>query len=210
MTERLGGELGGAAPAFTFITSIYFDGPELPLTLRALARPHDCLKVRTKEYFPDLGAPARARVVLEAKLERRGLTHKKRVWVTRQQLRSAAPRGIGVRALIARGRLAPVLGVTYARQVYQRTEAWRVTVDRSIAYHRVDADVALAGERLGPEQLGAPWGWEPRVVVEIKHLGKGLPPWLSRLASRSTPPYSKFVEGMNRIQALRVDQATGG
>ncbi|HLL53989.1 MAG TPA: VTC domain-containing protein [Myxococcaceae bacterium] len=210
LLERLSNELGGPASCPTLITSVYFDGPELPLAQRALRQPGSCLKVRTKEYFPDLGGAEGARVVLEAKREHHGLTHKKRAWLPRERLRAAVQGHASVLPLIANGRLRPVLGVTYVREVYQHTEAWRVTVDRDIAFYLVTSDVALSERRVGPERLGPPLGRDERVVVEVKHQGDTLPPWLAGLRERKSPPYSKFTEGMARLMESRVDGAMGG
>src|SRR5688572_10407538 len=75
-------------PDPTLITSVYFDGVGHPLAERTFRTPQDTLKVRTKEYFPDHGASGHARVVLEAKRERNGLTRKRRVWMPREKLSS--------------------------------------------------------------------------------------------------------------------------
>lgn len=208
---RLCAELG-MAPLSTLITSVYFDGPELPLLGRALHCPDECLKVRMKEYFPDLGTPAEAepRVVLEVKREHRGLTRKRRAWVAREQLRARSPGRVGVLPLIASGKLEPVLGVTYVREVYQQAESWRVTVDREISFYRVTPEVALSRERLSPERLGPPEARDARVVVEVKHLSQALPPWLARLSEHARRPYSKFTEGMTRLLSRRVDGAMEG
>ena len=55
----------------TEIASVYFDRAGRPLTARALATPEDCLKVRLKEYTPDLGS-ADPRVVIEVSASARG------------------------------------------------------------------------------------------------------------------------------------------
>ena len=82
--------LGMEPPAATRITSVYFDSPALALTHRAMETPADTLKIRTKEYFPDLGASGLPRVVLEAKRERGGLTRKRRA----ETFRAAATQGL--------------------------------------------------------------------------------------------------------------------
>ena len=85
----------GEPPPTTAIISVYFDRPGLPLTVRARATPEDCLKLRTKEYFPDRSGH-RNHVVLEAKRERNGLTRKHRVWVPRASLAEALRSGDGL------------------------------------------------------------------------------------------------------------------
>jgi hypothetical protein len=204
-------ELGGCLPPPTRIVSVYFDKPGYPLTERAVHTPEDCLKVRTKEYSPDLGAGGVQRVVLEVKRERHGVTQKRRVWVPRVLLQGVIHRSAGLLPLIAGGRLVPVLGVTYRRHVYQATQAWRVTVDRDIGFHHVTPRLALAQEMLTAERLGPPLFMEPRVVVEVKHLGEELPAWLAALhPGNGRPAYSKFAEGMARVHTFAADGVLGG
>lgn len=211
LTERLTAELGEEVPDQTQITSVYFDRPGLPLWSRAVLSPQDCVKIRTKEYFPDVsGSPNR--VVLEAKRELNGLTRKERVWLTRGELGEALRTGAsGVPRSIASGApLDPVLAVTYSRRVYQPTEDWRVTVDRDIRFYAVNSALALAKERLTAERLGAPSGIERRVVVELKFMGNALPAWLLQLAERKCERFSKFGEGMARLHSAPADGVQGG
>lgn len=203
LCARLGQELGEAqAPEATAITSIYFDRPGFPLAERARAMPDDCLKVRTKEYWPDLGRGARDRVVFEVKRERNGLTQKRRLWLDRGALPNVL-RGEAAQELLGGpAELHPALAVTYWREVHQQDAAWRITVDRDIRYHAVDAALALSPTRVGPELLPAAFAREERVVVEIKHLGAPLPSWLEALRERRSS-YSKFAEGMARSLGAR-------
>jgi hypothetical protein len=211
LCARLTAELGGGLPPPTRIVSVYFDKPGYPLALRAQNTPEDCLKVRTKEYSPDLGSGGVQRVVLEVKRERYGVTQKRRVWVPRTQLRSVIRGSAGLLPLIAGGRLMPVLAVTYRRHVYQATQAWRVTVDRDICFHSVTSQLALSETTLTAERLGPPVCMDRRVVVEVKHLGEELPPWLAALhPGGRKPAYSKFAEGMARLQASAADGVLGG
>lgn len=207
---RLSRELGGYLPPPTRIVSVYFDRPGCPLASRALRTPDDCLKVRTKEYSPDVGAGGVQRVVLEVKRERRGVTQKRRVWVPRAELGRVLRGGTGLLPLIAGGSLVPVLAVTYKRHVYQVTEAWRVTVDRDIAFHTIAPELALSQLSLTAERLGPPAWKDRRVVVEVKHLGCELPEWLASLNPGGSPAYSKFAEGMARVHAFATDGVVGG
>jgi hypothetical protein len=210
LCARLSWELGGLLPAPTRITSVYFDRPGQPLTLRALRTPHDCLKVRTKEYSPDVGAGGVRRVVLEVKRERNGITQKRRVWVPRAQLRNVMRGGVGLLPLIAGGSLHPTLAVTYRRNVYQSSDAWRVTVDRDIAYHRVTPEQALSEHTLCAEALEPPILREQRVVLEVKHLGRSLPEWVQALSRGATGGYSKFAVGMAQLQFCATGSSVGG
>src|SRR5690606_38643991 len=131
LTQRLLAAIQGPPPRGTGIVSVYLDRPDRSLSRRVLSHPRDCLKLRTKEYAPDLATDARARVVLEAKRERRGITSKRRVWLERSLLATAegaARRGLAGR--LWRGALEPVLAVSYDRWIYQPGPRWRVTVDR--------------------------------------------------------------------------------
>ena len=198
LVARLRGE---TAPCTTQITSVYFDRPGLPLTTRAHSTPEDCLKIRTKEYFPDLGGGAR--VVVEAKRERNGLTQKQRAWVDRSELQALYESGElwGRVPLSDPGALAPVLAVSYLRDVYQRSETWRVTVDRDVSFHPIEVALALGSTRLEGTVLPAPFSREQGVVLEVKHLGHELPQWLAELRAKRATKYSKFAEGMARRNA---------
>jgi hypothetical protein len=199
-----------AVPPASLVTSVYFDREDGALATRAQAVPGDCLKVRTKEYFPDVHAtPAEGpRVVLEVKRERNGLTHKRRVWVARARLAETLGQtlvemaGEGALAdVVAAGGLEPQLAVTYRRRVYQSSEAWRVTVDDRVGFYRVTSSLALGPRALTPARLGAPVAMERGVVVEVKHVGSSLPAWLAALEAQSARNYSKFAEGCRRLSA---------
>ncbi|WP_434381444.1 VTC domain-containing protein [Melittangium boletus] len=210
LCSRLSGSIDTPPPAPTRITSVYFDKPGYPLTLRSLRTPMDCLKVRTKEYAPDVGASGQERVVLEVKRERNGVTQKRRVWVPRAQLGQVLRGGARLLPLIAGGSLIPVLAVTYQRHVYQCSQSWRVTVDREVGFHRVTSALALGQTTLSAERLGAPLVRDERVVVEVKHLGEELPEWLAALNPGRKPAYSKFAEGMARIHDFVADRLAEG
>jgi hypothetical protein len=210
LCARLSLELDGDLPPPTRIVSVYFDKPGWPLALRALRTPGDCLKVRTKEYSPDVGSDGAQRVVLEVKRERDGVTQKRRVWVPRARLRTVLRGGASLLPLIAGGGLRPVLGVTYRRHVYQATHAWRVTVDRDIGFHPITPELALSPPTLTAERLGAPLFLDSRVVVEVKHQEGALPDWLARLDPGTRAAYSKFAEGMVRVHAFAADGVLEG
>lgn len=212
LCQRLLEEIGGPRPPSTRIVSVYFDRPGLPLGIRARERPDDCLKIRTKEYAPDLGAGGRSRVVLEAKRERNGLTRKRRTWVARDALASLLAAGApGLLPLIGRGTLMPVLAVSYARQVYQVAQGWRVTVDREIAFHTASRDQVLGPRPLDVTSLERPFFREGRLVIEIKHVGhEALPAWIAALKGGGGRGYSKFAEGMERRMVFGVPGSASG
>jgi len=207
--EAQAGPAEGLPPA-TLITSVYFDWPGLALTTRARQTPGDCVKVRTKEYFPDFECPSGRRVVLEVKRERGGLTHKRRLWMERPALAEALGSGAGHIPRIVDGELQAQLAVTYRRRVFQCVESWRVTLDDQIAFHRVTQAQALSHEPLTRERLEAPFELEPQVVLEVKHRGAVLPVWLAALERQCVECFSKFGEGMRRLQQERQGAAGQG
>lgn len=196
-------QAGGGLHPVSLITSVYFDRPDLELSRRAQERPEDCLKVRTKEYFPDLEASSGQRVVLEVKRERNGLTRKRRVWVERPDLPWVLHRGTGLVPRFVGSTLEAQLAVTYRRRVFQREAGWRVTVDDQLQFHRVTQEQALSPRPLERHRLEAPFAVEPRMVVEVKHSADVLPGWLCALEAGSARRFSKFGEGMARLLQLR-------
>src|SRR2546423_14914680 len=87
LRARLAVEVG--APAVSRVVSVYFDGLGWPLAARAAAAPHDTVKLRFKEYFPDRGGSGSDRAGLELKREANGVNRKERVWVAPQGLETA-------------------------------------------------------------------------------------------------------------------------
>ena len=193
---RLAAEVG--EPPATRIAVVYFDAPGMPLAHLAWANPEDCLKVRVREYDPDRSGVA-GRSVLEVKRERGGATTKDRLWVARLELRAALARTAG-RVLPPQARdLEPVAATVYERRAFQRSEEWRVTVDRGLTFHAASWEAVESVVPLA-RAVGAALGGERRAVVELKSLGATLPRWLAVLADRcrQAAPYSKFVEAIAR------------
>lgn len=208
LRARLAAEVG--PPAVSRVVSVYFDGPGWPLAARAAAAPHDTVKLRFKEYFPDRGVSGSDRVVLELKREAQGVTRKERVWLPRDGL-EAALRDRGIPAL--RGwtgdcPLAPAVAVSYEREVYQGQESWRVSVDSGVEFFPVDARRALSAQPLRRELLGEPAGREERIIVELKHLDSHLPSWLAPFAGARG--YSKFVQAMHCVHGFGAACAAVG
>ena len=205
LLERLGMHKPGFDPQPTRITSVYFDRPGQPLAQRAQNTPHNCLKVRTKEYFPDLFSNGEDRVVLEAKRERNGLTHKRRAWLPRERLTNEIrEENHGVARMITAGTMQPVLAVSYMRCVYQAEEQWRLTVDREIEFFAITPSLALSAAPLSRERLGTPFAREPRAVVELKFMGESMPSWLEELTRKGSARFSKFAEGMRRLHEAAI------
>lgn len=208
LTEAQGEVASPESTLPTVITSVYFDRPNHPLYRRALLTPEDCLKVRTKEYFPDLGCTGAPRVVFERKRERNGLTQKRRVWLARSDL-AALLRGKREQVSLDSA-LIPRVAVTYRRRVFQRCEAWRVTMDDCITFRPISAELALGAAPLVPERMEQGFQ-DHRVVVEVKHLGAQLPDWLEQMQQGKARSFSKFAEGMTRLYgAVQGDEVQGG
>ena len=200
-----------AGPSTTAITSVYFDRVGFPLLARARATPHDCMKVRTKEYFPDRVSRGPS-VVLEAKRELDGLTEKQRLWISRASLSGLVRQGALWKQLpiLETGGLLPALAVTYVRDVFQCAPSWRVTIDRGVAFHGVDAALAFGRRRLRADLLGSPIARERRAVIEVKHVGEELPAWLAELGHSAAARFSKFADGMAHLEPSGVASAQGG
>ena len=198
-----------AVPSTTAITSVYFDRAGHPLLARARMTPNDCMKIRTKEYFPDRLSRGSS-VVLEAKREKDGLTHKQRVWISRARLAGLIRLGALWKQLpnIEPGILLPAVSVTYVRDVFQCAPTWRVTIDRGVAFHQVDAALAFGRRRLRADLLGAPVARERRPVIEVKFVGDELPAWLAELGKSATR-FSKFAEGMAQLEGTGLKNAEG-
>lgn len=208
LRARLVADVGEPVPSR--VVSVYFDGPGWPLAARAAAAPHDTVKVRFKEYFPDRGRSDSDRVVLELKREANGLTRKERVWVPRQDLQGALldPVIPAVRALLGDRPLLPAVAVSYEREVFQRDESWRVTVDSNVEFFRIAPSLALSAEPLRREVLGEPAAREERTIVELKHVESRVPAWLAVWAG--SPGYSKFAQAMRRVHGVGEARAAVG
>ncbi|HYR19667.1 MAG TPA: VTC domain-containing protein [Myxococcales bacterium] len=208
LRARLAAEVG--APAVSRIVSVYFDGPGWPLAARAAAAPHDTVKLRFKEYFPDRGRSGGGRVVLELKREAGGVTRKERLWVPRDRLEAVLrdPEDPALRAWMGDCPLVPAVAVSYEREVYQGDETWRVTVDSGVEFFRIDPRLALSAEPLRRELLGEPAGREDRTIVELKHLESHLPSWLA--AHGGARGYSKFAQAMRCVHGVGEARAAVG
>lgn len=208
LTQRLCASIGGPAPTATGVVSVYLDRPDRALSRRVLDHPLNCMKLRTKEYAPDAAGDAAARVVLEAKRERRGITSKRRVWLARAQLAAGvggARRGLAGR--LFRGAIEPVLAVSYDRWIYQPHAHWRVTLDREVAFHPICRERALGVNKLLAPHLLPPFARSDRVVMEVKFTDVArLPRWIIRLAETRHCAFSKFTEGL-RQQAAHLREA---
>jgi hypothetical protein len=172
------------------IAAVYFDSPDAKLARRAAASPDDCVKVRAKAYDPDHGAD-RARVVLEVKRERGGMTSKERIWLAPEDVAARLEGSLAPWF----GPLAPSVASSYRRRVYQRDPTWRVTIDDDLRFHAADWELFAAGARPTAAALPPHFAAEARTVVELKHAPGALPRWLAVLGQARGTRYSKFAAG---------------
>ena len=90
LADRLVGHLQQAfqtaTPPECTVTSVYFDTTDGRLARAALAGPGLGLKVRTREYAADWGAPHEARCVVVLKRRFGEVTRKNRFWIPRAAL----------------------------------------------------------------------------------------------------------------------------
>jgi hypothetical protein len=170
------------------VVVVYFDSPDAKLARRAASTPADCVKVRAKAYDPDLGSRA-ARVVLEVKRERGGITSKDRLWMRPAEVPAELRRSLAPTF----GPLAPSLASSYRRLVFQCSPAWRVTVDEELRFHLATWSLFEEGTRLTYVTLPPPFGAERRTIVELKHAPGALPEWLAAIGRERGAPYSKFA-----------------
>lgn len=92
--------------------------------------------------------------------------------------------------------LAPVLGVECTRRVFKSEQGWSLTMDRDIAFHRVDGRML---ERTGQLALGVPDKFaDGRVLITVKAGGATLPSWLDGVL-RAAPEWNIIEEGYTLV-----------
>lgn len=173
------------------VAVVYFDSPDARLARRAVSMPDDCVKVRVKAYDPDLGSHA-ARVVLEVKRERGGMTSKERVWLAPDDVPAELERSL----VPIFGPLAPSVASSYRRRVFQCTATWRVTFDDDLRFHGADWSVLAPGVPPSVATLPPAFAAERRTIVELKHAPGTLPRWLALMGQLRGTRYSKFAAGI--------------
>lgn len=187
--DSVGDVLARCGPALeSRVVTVYFDSSGGALAHRAASSPDDCVKVRAKAYSPDRNDEP-GRVVLEVKRERAGITSKERIWLAPAEVRDVVGRSLAA----AFGTLAPVVATSYRRRVYQTSPSWRVTIDDELSFHQAGWSLFADDAPAWHGGLGAAFGAEPRVVVELKFGPEGLPRWLAHLGRARGTSYSKFA-----------------
>jgi SPX domain protein involved in polyphosphate accumulation len=198
-----------------WVTTVYFDRPDLLLTRRAIGSPSANLKVRLREYLTVQDQPKSPFIWVELKERDRQVSRKLRFQLHKRLVRhflsgevdlgiiltcqDRAP-GEAVEAVrriaeVAQGRLVPVGAVRYRRaSLEDRAHEARLTVDRGITYHRERVDLYEVWGALNREAAG-PAAWEePGTVAELKYRGEDAPRWCGALLAGAAPAdYSKFL-----------------
>ncbi|MFN7133358.1 MAG: VTC domain-containing protein, partial [Myxococcales bacterium] len=195
----------------TRVVSVYFDCADGRFAEAALRTPEQSLKLRTKEYVPDLGHQGPPRCVVDVKRQRGEVITKHSSWVSRSAVRAifcgsaeealafgadALAAHASVRTATGGEPLRPVVAVSYLRTVYQGSSELRITVDRELAFHRGDTDLLLGPEPVTAKALGRPVARDGRVIVEVKHVGETAPGWIEPLLRDRRTPFSKFGAAM--------------
>jgi hypothetical protein len=184
------------------VAAVYFDSPDAKLARRAASTPDDCVKVRAKAYDPDLGSHG-ARVVLEVKRERGGMTSKDRLWLPPGDVAAELDRSF----VPVFGPLAPSVASSYRRRVFQCSAAWRVTIDDDLRFHCADWGAFAPGMRPSVATLPPAFGAERRTVVELKHTPGTLPRWLALIGQLRGTRYSKFAAGTADAEGVGSSRA---
>lgn len=201
LRPRFGGERE------TVIRGVYLDLPDRSLTVRSLATPLDCQKVRYRHYEQPRMVRATVEhnvfVWIEVKVRLGDVVTKERVpfhgVLVPKLLRGEEPPpadASALAALLARGPLEPVVGVQYRRVAFE-DEALdlRVTIDREITFQQPTA----------PGSAGPDVGRLDGCIVEAKS-SRSLPAWLlSALAGGQPAAFSKFESAVRALQANGQD-----
>jgi hypothetical protein len=197
-----------------WVTTVYFDRPDLELTRRALQSPLKNQKIRLREYFTPDDEPLSPFVWIEIK-ERERLSSRKRRFQLHKRLvpgflsgdldfsviltcqsGSPAPALEAFRAVreLAEGPLIPLGAVRYRRRSLEGgvPEA-RLTLDRQISFYRGPIDLYVGARALDAGSVGKPLWGEPVAVVEVKTREAEPPTWCAAALRGVLPEaYSKF------------------
>jgi VTC domain-containing protein len=192
----------------TVVRGVYLDFADRSLTRRSLESPQDCQKVRYRRYEPPFRRTATTQpsvvVWLEVKTRQGEQVSKERVsfkgpllpGLLGGTLETPADAVI-LRALLARGRMEPVVAVTYRRTAFERPdESLRLTIDRDVAF-QVPSYVGDLSDDVG--RLSG-------CVVEVK-ASAAVPEWLEEaLGGHARSALSKFEAA---ARAIGLDPGTG-
>lgn len=187
----LGTELDLVAGSHHRMRVIHFDRP-LPRTAGTNQLSEHALEVCATERS---SSPDTVELTLKRVLsDEHRLT---KVELPRQALR-AALRSSALAELLpdAPSDLVPVLGVEFTRRAWRHASGWCITLDRDIAFHRIDPRVL---ERTGRIALGVPDRFaEGKVLLTLRPEGATPPAWLMPIV-RASPLWNLREEGLNQI-----------
>lgn len=151
-----------------------------PRTLGSARQMEHSLEVRAIERS---GAPDR--VLLELKRVLADETRQLRIELPRRALRPVLRRH-ALQELMpgAPDDLVPAMAIESTRRNWKSTAGWMLTIDRDIAFHRVDPRML---ERTGQIALGVPDRFaDGRVHLCLKPCGMTVPTWLEQVVRSST------------------------
>lgn len=215
------------------ITTLYLDGPGLPLWWQKKQLRWDRVKARVRTY----GARADGPVFLELKRRYGDVVSKTRLRVPPEAWPALVdepttgrgpsdrlePPGQGgflddFRLQCALWRLRPVVAVRYDREalVGRFDRGLRVTFDRAVRWRRVDrAEIPVEEDGFLPLVFGAGvWTPDPRVVLELKFTW-AFPRWMQDLVERfdlDRGSFSKYGRAMDQAlgEASECDPSAWG
>jgi hypothetical protein len=187
------------------VTTTYLDRPDRTLSRAALANPHQCTKLRLREYLESASS-----LWMEVKSRRGAWTQKERMRVGRDEVGDLlsgsgpapedrpCPGCVENRVEIlerfrevARGPLV-VVGCIWARRRTFSADSLRISIDQGVTYFPPPDGLYDTRNTLPPESLGAPLHKEPAAILELKVDGKA-PAWCRDVvAGLKTAEYSKF------------------
>lgn len=186
-------ERGVIAHSSQRVRVIHFDrGAPRNVTMNTLKAQEHSLDVRVVER-----SAAPDKVTLEVNRVLSDETRYAKVELPRRALRAAMRRN-ALKEIIpeAPADLVPVLGVECTRRSFKGETGWTLTLDRDIAFHRVDPRML---ERTGQLALGVPDRFaDGRVLVTVRLNNATLPAWLDGVL-RASSEWNVVEEGYTLV-----------
>ena len=187
------------------VTTTYLDRPDRALSRAALTNPHQCTKLRLREYLESGSS-----LWMEVKSRHGAWTQKERIRLGRDEVgdflagsgpaleESPCPGCVENRAEtvdrfreVARGPLV-VVGCIWTRRRTFSADGIRLSLDQGVTYYAPPEGLYDTRNTLPPETLGVPLHREPAAILEVKVDGR-VPAWCRDVVAGLQPAeYSKF------------------